>query len=50
VAVRSGEKLLVHFRKTGDTWTEVFLEGSAHMLFNGRLLYDGDQSIIRLIP
>lgn len=50
VAVRSGEKLLVHFRKTGDRWTDVFLEGSAYMLFKGRLLYYEDQSIIRLIP
>ena len=50
VAVRSGERLLVHFRKTGESWTHVFLEGSAHMLFKGSLLYDEDQSIIRLIP
>ena len=50
VAVRSGEKLFVHFRKTGSAWTDVFLEGSAHMLFKGSLLYDEDQSIIRLIP
>jgi diaminopimelate epimerase len=50
VSVRSGERLLVHFRKRGDTWTDVFLEGSAHMLYKGRLLYIEDQSIIRLIP
>jgi diaminopimelate epimerase len=50
VAVRSGESLFVHFRKTGATWTDVFLEGSAHMLFEGRLLYDDDQSIIRRAP
>ena len=50
VAVRSGETLFVHFKKTGDGWTDVFLEGSAHMLFKGRLLYHEDQSIIRLTP
>jgi diaminopimelate epimerase len=50
VAVLSGERLRVHFRKTGAGWTDVFLEGSAHILFTGRLLYDEDQSIIRLIP
>jgi diaminopimelate epimerase len=50
VAVRSGERLDVHFRKTGESWTDIFLEGSAHMLFNGKLLYHEEQSIIRLIP
>jgi diaminopimelate epimerase len=50
VAVRSGEKLLVHFTKTGEAWTNVFLEGSAHILFKGNLLYREDQSTIRLIP
>jgi diaminopimelate epimerase len=50
VAVRSGERLYVHFRKTGESWTDIFLEGSAHMLFNGKLLYHEEQSIIRLIP
>jgi diaminopimelate epimerase len=50
VAVMSGERLLVHFRKTGSAWTEVRLEGSAYMLFKGSLLYVEDQSIIRVIP
>ena len=50
VAVRSGETLLVHFRKTGGTYTDVLLEGSAHILFTGKLLYHEDQSIIRLVP
>ncbi len=50
VGVRSGEKLLVHFRKTGNSWTDVSLEGSAHMLFQGRMLYSDDESIIRLAP
>ena len=50
VAVRSGESLLVHFRRTGRTWTDVFLEGSAHMLFKGTLLYQEGESTIRLIP
>jgi len=50
VRVRSGETLNVHFSTTGNTWTDVILEGSAHMLFNGSMLYLEDQSIIRLIP
>ena len=50
VAVMSGEKLLVHFRKTGSTWAEVILEGGAYMLFKGKLLYLEDQSIIRVVP
>jgi diaminopimelate epimerase len=50
VSVRSGESLRVHFRKKENSWTEVFLEGSAHMLFNGTILYDQDQSTIRLFP
>ncbi len=49
VCVRSGESLQVHFKKTAATWTEVFLEGSAHMLFSGTLLYNQDESTIRLI-
>ena len=50
VAVRSGENLIVQFREAGGGWRDVFLEGSAHMLFNGKLLYWEDQSIIRIIP
>jgi diaminopimelate epimerase len=50
VSVRSGESLIVHFRKSANTWTDVILEGSAHMLFKGTMLYREDESIIRLIP
>ncbi|HTY59126.1 MAG TPA: diaminopimelate epimerase [Bacteroidota bacterium] len=50
VRVRSGEQLLVHFRKSGSTWTDVSLEGSAHILFQGTMLYHPDKSIIRLTP
>jgi len=48
VRVRSGESLLVHFSRRGNAWTEVLLEGSAHMLFNGTMLYDQAESTIRL--
>lgn len=40
VKVRSGEELLVHFKKQGDSLTDIVLEGSAHMLFSGNILYD----------
>jgi diaminopimelate epimerase len=50
VRVRSGESLLVHFKLKDRDWTDVLLEGSAHMLFHGNLLYDEGQSIIRIIP
>jgi diaminopimelate epimerase len=50
VAVRSGERLLVHFKRSANTWTDVFLEGSAHILFKGTMFYNEDESIIRLLP
>ena len=50
VSVRSGESLRVHFRKEERRWTDVFLEGTAHILFRGTFLYDRDQSVIRLAP
>jgi diaminopimelate epimerase len=50
VAVRSGERLFVHFRKIDNKWTDVFLEGSAHILFKGTLLYREGESTIRVIP
>ena len=49
VAVRSGEKVFVHFRGTASGWTDVHLEGSAHILFQGKIFYKEDESVIRLI-
>jgi diaminopimelate epimerase len=40
VKVRSGEELLVHCRTAGGKITDVLLEGSAHLLFSGKLVYD----------
>jgi len=40
IRVRSGEVLLVKFKRTGGDFAEVFLEGSAHLLFGGILKYD----------
>lgn len=40
VKVRSGEELSVKYRKTGDTFSNVSLLGSANMLFTGKLVYD----------
>lgn len=47
VRVRSGEELIVDFRRTGKQFTEVILEGSAHMVFSGSLQYDLDRHQIR---
>jgi len=47
VKVRSGEELIVDFRRTGKQFTEVVLEGSAHMVFSGSLQYDLDRHRIR---
>jgi diaminopimelate epimerase len=44
VETRSGEELRVHFKKSGDEFSEVMLEGSAHFVFSGELLYDTDTS------
>jgi diaminopimelate epimerase len=40
VRTRSGESLLVSFRGEAGRYTEVALEGSAHILFSGNVLYD----------
>lgn len=39
VRVRSGEDLMVHFTGAPGLWTDVRLEGSAHMLFTGSLIF-----------
>ncbi len=40
VKARSGEDLLVDARQEGSTITNVYLQGSAHILFAGKILYD----------
>jgi diaminopimelate epimerase len=50
VTVRSGETLLVHFKGSTGTWTDIILEGSAHILFSGTMLYYEGESTIRAIP
>jgi diaminopimelate epimerase len=40
VSVRSGEELIVHFRTSDKTITDVYLQGSAHILFDGSLIYN----------
>ena len=47
VRVRSGETLTVHFRGSPGSWRDVRLEGSAHLLFTGTLLFQTDPPIIR---
>ena len=37
VRVRSGEILTVHFSKTGDAFTNVYLEGRVRVVYEGRL-------------
>jgi len=47
VAVRSGEELLVHFEGTSGSWHHIALEGSAHILFKGTILYDPASTTLR---
>jgi len=49
--VRSGETLTVEFEKTGNTQYEnVTLNGSAHVVFNGKIMYDfSSQSILDIV-
>lgn len=47
VRVRSGEELTVHFRGAPGAWTDVRLEGSAHLLFSGTLVFQTDPPKIR---
>ena len=46
VHVRSGEILRVSFRRDGDRFTDVCLEGSARMLFDGACLYDDESGAL----
>lgn len=38
--VRSGEEVRVHFLRDGDRFSDILLEGSAHFVFQGTVLYD----------
>lgn len=44
VLTRSGEELRVHFQRRGDEFSDVKLEGSAHFVFSGELLYDTESN------
>jgi len=44
--VRSGEEVRVYFRYDGGHWSDVLLEGSAHFVFRGDLLYDTEARTI----
>jgi diaminopimelate epimerase len=50
VRVRSGETLTVHFAGRAGTWRDVYLEGSARMLFRGTLAYDSESPMITQAP
>ena len=46
IHVRSGETLKVDATSNGETLTSPKLEGSAHILFTGRMLYDDGEHMI----
>jgi len=47
VKVRSGEELLVHFEMVNGNAEEVYLQGSAHFVFKGRVVFDsGSNSLV----
>jgi len=48
VLVKSGEELIVHFRGTKGDWSDVSLEGSAHLLFSGNLVFQTDPPSLQL--
>ena len=48
VRVRSGEELLVHFVRDEGAFRRIILEGSAHMIFAGHLIYDDERSTVSL--
>ncbi len=50
IKVRSGEELLVHYTKVGNEFRNLILEGSAHMIFTGRLSYDAQRNTVALPP
>ncbi len=48
VTVRSGERLSVSFKRTEEGFSDVVLSGSAHVLFTGKLLFDGTSCSVSL--
>ncbi len=44
--VRSGEEMRVHFRQEGERFSDIVLEGSAHFVFSGTVLYDPETRAI----
>jgi len=48
VRVRSGEELLVHLKSSGENIAEALLEGSAHILFSGKAVYDSTSHAISI--
>ena len=46
VLVKSGEELLVHFRGQAGLWKDIYLEGSAHLVFSGTLVFQTDPPTI----
>lgn len=51
IHTRSGEVLRVHFHRVGDEFADVKLEGSAHFLFSGELLFDTNSyTIVDSLP
>ena len=44
--VLSGEQLHVYFQRKGNEFTDIWLEGSAHIHFSGFLQYDTDRNAI----
>ena len=50
VRVKSGETLTVHFTGPAGAWRDVYLEGSARMLFRGTFAYDPDSPMTVQAP
>jgi len=46
VLVRSGEELLVHFHGQAGRWNDIYLEGSAHLVFSGTMIFETDPPTI----
>lgn len=42
VSTRGGEKLLVYFRRRGTKFRDVFLEGAAELVYEGKILEEGE--------
>jgi diaminopimelate epimerase len=49
VAVRSGEQLLIAFSGPPGRWNDIRLEGSAHLLFSGSLMFGTEPPTISVL-